>query len=67
MTLHADRTVSLSIRDWVAILTLVLGLATAVLAAYLQHDRLLIQIANQQQSVNHRLDRIEATLERSRQ
>ena len=67
MTLHADRTVSLSIRDWVAILTLVLGLATAVLAAYLQHDRLLIQIANQQQSVNQRLDRIEATLERSRQ
>jgi len=54
----------LSVKDWVAIGTLTFVVMGALLTAYLQHDRLLMQIVIQQQNANQRLDRIEATLER---
>jgi len=66
MTLERDeRTVRLSIRDWVAIGTLSAVLGGGLLTAYLQHDRLLTQIAAQQAAANQRLDKIEARLERN--
>jgi hypothetical protein len=66
MTREADNVVSLSIRDWTAIIALVLTVSSGVLYAYLHHDRLLTQLVIQQQSMNHRLEKIEAKIEANR-
>jgi hypothetical protein len=65
MTLERDMTVKLSVRDWVAILSLAAAIFGSVLTAWLHHDRLLMQIVTQQGAANARLDKIEARLERS--
>lgn len=66
MTRHANNVVTLSVRDWAAIIGLVLTISSGVLYAYLHHDRLLMQLVVQQDGINHRLDKIEAKIESSR-
>lgn len=67
MTLESNNaTVHLSIRDWIAIASVAGTILIALLASYLHHDRLLVQVATQQQAMSHRLDRIEANLDRSK-
>lgn len=68
MTLEStNATVQLSFRDWLAIASIAITILISVLASYLHHDRLLVQVATQQQSMSQRLDRIEANLDRSNQ
>lgn len=67
MTLESNNsTVHLSFRDWIAIAAIAITILGSVLASYLHHDRLLVQVATQQQAMSHRLDRIEANLDRSK-
>jgi hypothetical protein len=67
MTLESNNaTVHLSIRDWIAIASVAFTIIVAVLASYLHHDRLLVQVATQQQAMSQRLDRIEVNLDRSK-
>jgi uncharacterized membrane-anchored protein YhcB (DUF1043 family) len=67
MTKHADNVVTLSVRDWTAIIGLVMTVSGGVLYAYLHHDRLLMQLVVQQQQINHRLDKIEEKMESRRE
>ena len=67
MTLESNNaTVHLSVRDWMAIAGVAITILIAVLGSFLHHDRLLVQVATQQQSMSQRLDRIEANLDRSK-
>lgn len=66
MTLESNNTtVHLSFRDWIAIGAIAVTILISLLASYLHHDRLLVQVSTQQQAMSHRLDRIEANLDRS--
>lgn len=49
-----------------AIAGVAITILIAVLGSFLHHDRLLVQVATQQQSMSQRLDRIEANLDRSK-
>jgi hypothetical protein len=65
MTIENTNTkVSLSAKDWIAILGVAATILVAVLSAYLHHDRLLVQVSVQQDMTNQRLDKIESKLER---
>lgn len=64
MTLERDNIVRLSGRDWIAIVGITAGILTAVLSAFLHHDRLLIQLITQQETIKTRLDKIESKLEK---
>lgn len=64
MTLRPDQTVRLCARDWIAIVTITITVAGAMLATFLNHDRLLTQLVTQQEITNKRLDKIEHKLER---
>lgn len=66
MTRHANNVVTLSVRDWAAIVGIVLTVSSGVMYAYLHHDRMLTQLVIQQQSINHRLEKIEAKIETRR-
>jgi hypothetical protein len=67
MTLETNNaTVHLSFRDWIAIGAIAVTILISLLASYLHHDRLLVQVSTQQQAMSHRLDRIEANLDRSK-
>ena len=66
MTRHANNVVTLSVRDWAAIIGIVLTVSSGVMYAYLHHDRMLTQLVMQQQSMNHRLEKIEAKIETRR-
>jgi hypothetical protein len=66
MTRHANNVVTLSVRDWTAIIGIVLTVSSGVMYAYLHHDRMLTQLVMQQQSMNHRLEKIEAKIETRR-
>ena len=66
MTRHANNVVTLSVRDWAAIVGIVLTVSSGVMFAYLHHDRMLTQLVIQQQSINHRLEKIEAKIETRR-
>lgn len=66
MTRHANNVVTLSVRDWAAIVGIVLTVSSGVMYAYLHHDRMLTQLVIQQQSINHRLEKIEAKIENRR-
>jgi hypothetical protein len=61
---HTNTKVSLSSKDWIAILGVAATILVAVLSAYLHHDRLLVQVSVQQDMTNQRLDKIESKLER---
>jgi hypothetical protein len=65
MTLETMQTVKLSFRDWVAIGTLVFAVMASLVAAFMHHDRLLVQLVTQQETANHRLDKIESKIERT--
>jgi len=66
MTRHANNVVTLSVRDWTAIIGIVLTVSSGIMYAYLHHDRMLTQLVMQQQSMNHRLEKIEAKIENRR-
>jgi len=63
-TIPDNNHVKLSGRDWIGIVALSLGLVTAMMGAFLHHDRALVVISSQQQGIEKRLDRIENQLER---
>lgn len=66
MTRHANNVVTLSVRDWTAIIGIVLTVSSGIMYAYLHHDRMLTQLVMQQQSMNQRLEKIEAKIETRR-
>jgi hypothetical protein len=63
MTLEHNNVVRLSARDWAGIIGVAVTLLTILGSAYLTHDRLLMQLVTQQESINRRLDKIEAKIE----
>jgi len=66
MTRHANNVVTLSVRDWAAIIGIVLTISSGIMYAYLHHDRMLTQLVMQQQQINNRLDKIEAKMDTAR-
>jgi len=66
MTLEQNNIVRLSARDWIAIVGIVVAVSSAVLAAFIHHDRLLMRVVTQQESLADRLAKIEAKIEVSR-
>lgn len=64
MTLESDQTVRLCLRDWVAIIALVITIGGALITNFIYHDRVLTQLVVQTEVMNKRLDKIEAKLER---
>ena len=63
MTLEQNNVVRLSARDWIAIVGLALTVSGAAIGAFMHHDRLLMRVITQQESINARLDKIERQLE----
>jgi hypothetical protein len=63
MTLEHNNVVRLSARDWAGIIGVAITLLTILGSAYLTHDRLLMQLVTQQESINRRLDKIEDKLD----
>lgn len=66
MTLEQNNVVRLSARDWIAIVGLALTLGGGVLGAFIHHDRTLMRVVTQQESINARLDKIERQLDPGR-
>ena len=66
MTRTQDNVVRLSARDWIAIVGLALTVSGAAIGAFMHHDRLLMRLITQQESINARLDKIERQLDSSR-
>ena len=66
MTLERGNVVRLSARDWIAITGLLLTITAGVLAAFIHHDRLLMRLVTQQETLSERLAKIEAKIERTR-
>jgi hypothetical protein len=63
MTREQNNVVRLSARDWIAIVGLALTVSGAALGGFMHHDRLLMRVITQQESINARLDKIERQLE----
>jgi hypothetical protein len=63
MTLEKDNTVSLSVGNWIAIVAITITVLGLLIPAYLNHDRLLMQVVANQDSISKRLDKIENRLE----
>lgn len=63
MTREQNNIVRLSARDWIAIVGLALTISGAALGGFMHHDRLLMRVITQQESINARLDKIERQLE----
>jgi len=59
--------VSLSTANWIGIAAIALTLLGMLIPAYINHDRLLMQVVTNQESMSKRLDKIEAKLERNEQ
>jgi len=57
--------VSLSTANWIGIAAIALTLLGMLIPAYINHDRLLMQVVTNQESMSKRLDKIEAKLERT--
>jgi uncharacterized membrane-anchored protein YhcB (DUF1043 family) len=66
MTLEQNNVVRLSARDWIAIVGLSLTVSGAAIGAFMHHDRLLMRVITQQESINARLDKIERQLDAGR-
>jgi hypothetical protein len=66
MTLEQNNTVKLSIRDWTAIIALVVTVSGGVIGAFMHHDRMLMRLLTQQENINARLDKIERQLDAGR-
>ena len=56
-------TVTLSVKDWVMTLSILVPVAVLVVFGWLRHDRLLTTLIVQQESLNDRLERVEETLD----
>ena len=54
-----DDIVSLSLRDWVAFIGVLLPILAMLVFGWLRHDRLLTTLVVQQQAVSQRMDWIE--------
>ena len=63
MTREQNNIVRLSARDWIAIVGLALTVSGAAIGAFMHHDRLLMRVITQQESINARLDKIERQLD----
>ena len=55
--------VRLSPRDWIAILVVLVGIASAFAAGYLRHDRMLSELVAGQRMTDHRLSVVERKLD----
>ena len=66
MTIERDNVVKLSVRDWTAIIAVVLTISGGVIGAFMHHDRLLMRLITQQENTNARLDKIERQLDADR-
>jgi hypothetical protein len=66
MTLERGNVVRLSTRDWIAIMALMVTITGGVLAAFIHHDRLLMRLVTQQETLSERLAKIESKIERTR-
>jgi uncharacterized membrane-anchored protein YhcB (DUF1043 family) len=66
MTLEQNNTVKLSVRDWTAIIALAVTISGGVIGAFMHHDRMLMRLLTQQESMHERLDKIERQLESGR-
>lgn len=60
---NTNTTVRLSARDWIAIVGITVSVCAGVLAAFIHHDRLLMRVVTQQESMSERLHKIEAKIE----
>jgi heme exporter protein D len=63
MTLERDNIVKLSAGNWIAIVGIAVTVLAIIIPAYINHDRLLMQVVTQQAALNQRLDKIEIKLE----
>lgn len=66
MTLEQNNIVKLSVRDWTAIIALAVTISGGVIGAFMHHDRMLMRLLTQQESMHERLDKIERQLESGR-
>lgn len=66
MTLERNNIVKLSVRDWTAIIALAVTISGGVIGAFMHHDRMLMRLLTQQESMHERLDKIERQLESGR-
>ncbi|MBU6382675.1 MAG: hypothetical protein KGR21_09755 [Proteobacteria bacterium] len=57
--------VSLTPSNWIGIVAIVITLLGMLIPAYINHDRLLMQVVTNQEAMSKRLDKIEAKLERN--
>jgi hypothetical protein len=62
MTREQDNIVKLSVRDWAAIIGLVIAVSGGVLSAFMHHDRLLMRVVTQQESIMRGWTRSSASL-----
>lgn len=56
-------TVTLSTKDWVTLLSIVVPVAVLVVFGWLRHDRMLTELVVHQVSLSDRLERVEETLD----
>lgn len=64
MTLENNGTVvKLSAGNWIAIVAIAVTVLGLLIPAYLNHDRLLMQVVANQDNISRRLDKIEDRLE----
>jgi len=56
--------VHLSSRDWCALLTIAGTIGLGVLASYLRHDRMLMELLTRQQATSERMEAVERSVER---
>ena len=63
---NTNNTVRLSARDWIAIVAITISVGGGLLAAFIHHDRLLMRVITQQESMSDRLHKIEAKIEADR-
>ena len=56
-------TVTLSTKDWVTVLSVMIPVAVLVIFGWLRHDRMLTELVVHQVSLSDRLERVEETLD----
>ncbi len=57
--------VSLTPANWIGIVAIVITLLGMLIPAYINHDRLLMQVVTNQEAMSKRLDKLEEKLERN--
>ena len=56
--------VTLSVKDWLTFLGIIVPIGVLVVFGWLRHDRLLTEVAANQRMLTDRLERVEASLDR---